>query len=174
MAIFSVCPGWRNLGNFAVTLCAPHFSELTWAPLPIGAENQVTNNTLQDFPSLSSPLISLPFCEGPLLEKVSADSNSCYGNPKAGRSRGGLTCRWAFPEELPLLGAKLGRWGQGTQGPAHPQIRQGHVLASGLPDTWFPHFTEVPGFIHPKATLRSQLVLKLAFLLRLQRYLLPP
>lgn len=46
LAIFSVCPGWSYLGNFAVTLCAPHFSELTRASPPTGAENAVTNNNL--------------------------------------------------------------------------------------------------------------------------------
>lgn len=70
LTIFSVCHGVRYLKSLAVTpLCAPHFSELTWASLPTGGENKVTDNTLQDStPFLPSP-ISLHFCEGSSLEK---------------------------------------------------------------------------------------------------------
>lgn len=52
-------------GHLQVT--PKHCANLTRVPLPAGGEIRVTDDTSRDSPLFLSPLISSPFCEGPLL-----------------------------------------------------------------------------------------------------------
>lgn len=139
LTIFSVRWCVKYLGSLAATLCAPHFSEVTW--LFLLPRSRLTT------PSKTPPApISLLFRERLLLErKISATSNCCYGNLRAEKNRVHLTWGWISMAELLLWGSILLWWwvNRVRELRGWPNLRAtGKVLAWFPPDSWLPHFTE--------------------------------